>query len=309
MTNQIKTNIEIFCLYALEDEVLVKELEKHLVPVQKRGDVIIRPGSEAQAGRNKHQVIKQYIEQAQIILLFISPDFIASNDCNNIGVSLAMQKYKVAKCRIIPIVLRPTLWESELFADLKPLPANGKPVVRWESRDEALLDVARNIQLVVDDLRKTDNENRDNHRGLVNTANYVHLFDGSMECNDRQAVGRADKRMSIGDTMAVQSPGGKNLFQDDENHLITYQDVIGLWRDVIGYLKQAQFLNLAAHLEFFDIMQVESLPDHVKIFLQTGNYASYEHLKDPYNMMNLTSVLRNVFRCNCRVYLLDMSLG
>jgi hypothetical protein len=138
--------IEIFCLYALEDKIWVKELMKHLSPLQNKGLIVIRPGSEIKAGLEKRSLIRQYIEQAHIILLFISSDFIASDECNDFGVGLAMQRCETEKCRLIPIITRPTIWQDEPFAKLQALPVNTKPVARWNSKDEALFEIAQGIQ-------------------------------------------------------------------------------------------------------------------------------------------------------------------
>ncbi len=73
--------ITLFFSYSHQDETLRDELDKHLSLLERQGvlsswhDRQIVPGSEW-AGQ-----IDQHLEQAQIILLLISADFLASDYC------------------------------------------------------------------------------------------------------------------------------------------------------------------------------------------------------------------------------------
>ena len=73
--------IEIFYSYAHEDETLRKELEKHLALLQRQGHISGWNDRSISPGSNWEQEINTHLNTAQIILLLVSPRFMASNYC------------------------------------------------------------------------------------------------------------------------------------------------------------------------------------------------------------------------------------
>jgi hypothetical protein len=53
---------------------------------------------------------------------------------------------------VIPVILRPCLWQRGDFAKLRALPRHGEPVTsnKWPSQDAALNNVAEGIARVVE---------------------------------------------------------------------------------------------------------------------------------------------------------------
>jgi hypothetical protein len=107
----------------------------------------ILPGDEW-----KHH-IHDHLETADIILLLISADFIASDYCLDIEVKTALRRHESGEACVIPILLRPVDWTGAVFAKLQALPTHGRPVTMWADRDEAFLDVAQGIRKVAELLR------------------------------------------------------------------------------------------------------------------------------------------------------------
>jgi hypothetical protein len=52
------------------------------------------------------------------------------------------------------VAVRPCDWKAATAAGFKLLPTDGKPVSRWRSQDQALLDVTQGIRKVVQAIRK-----------------------------------------------------------------------------------------------------------------------------------------------------------
>ena len=50
---------------------------------------------------------------------------------------------------VIPVLLRPASLLDSPFADLKPLPGDGRPISQWSDRDAALVDVVAGVRLHV----------------------------------------------------------------------------------------------------------------------------------------------------------------
>lgn len=147
--------LEIFCCYARKDQSLLNELKKHLTPLQRRGLIAIWIDVDIDAGAVWEEEIKKHLNTAQIILLLISPDFMASEYCYSIEMQRALERHEQKEAHVIPILLRPTIRKGAPFDKLQVLPTNAKPVTdrrSWLSEDEALNDVAEGIRKVVEEL-------------------------------------------------------------------------------------------------------------------------------------------------------------
>jgi hypothetical protein len=86
------------------------------------------------AGDNIDNGIAQELEQADIILLLVSPDFLASDYCYGVEVARALERHAVGKARVIPVILRPRDWHVTAFG--KAAPPDGRPVTKWTDPDD-----------------------------------------------------------------------------------------------------------------------------------------------------------------------------
>lgn len=82
--HQRETPITIFYSYAHEDEKLRERLEKHLSLLRQQGVITEWYDRQIVAGTDWTQAIDNHLKTASIILLLISPDFLASDYCYSI---------------------------------------------------------------------------------------------------------------------------------------------------------------------------------------------------------------------------------
>ncbi|MBD0327879.1 MAG: protein kinase [Pyrinomonadaceae bacterium] len=146
--------IDVFCCYAPEDEALRVELDKHLASLQRSG--LIRVFSEAQigAGEDWQAAMARGFAAARVILLLVSPDFLALDDARwKEQVVRAIDRHRTGTAQVIPILVRACDWSMELFSGLKALPANGVAITRAPDRDHAWAEVVAGIRAVVDRLK------------------------------------------------------------------------------------------------------------------------------------------------------------
>jgi TIR domain len=144
--------ITVFYSYAHEDELLRKELEKHLTSVLSQE--LINPWHDRliAAGTEWGHAINEQLNTASLIFLLISPDFMASEYCYRIEMPRAMQRYHAQQARVIPIILRHVDWTDTPFSKLQALPTDGRPVAAWANADEAFLNVAMGVRDAIKDL-------------------------------------------------------------------------------------------------------------------------------------------------------------
>ena len=96
--------------------------------------------------------IDAHLHTAQIILLLVSADFLASDYCYDTEMQQAMTRHATGEARVIPIILRPVDWHSAPFGALQALPKDGLPVTDWSKPDNAFLDITRGIRAVAKEL-------------------------------------------------------------------------------------------------------------------------------------------------------------
>ena len=68
------------------------------------------------------------LRSAQIILLLVSADFLASDYCSDIEIELALERHAQSEAVAIPIIVRPVDWVTAPFANLRVFPSDGNPV-------------------------------------------------------------------------------------------------------------------------------------------------------------------------------------
>jgi hypothetical protein len=140
-----QSSIRLFYSYSHKDKDLRDELEKHLSILKRHGLITGWNDRKIGAGKEWEKEISSHLENAQIILLLISSDFIASDYCYSVEMKKALQRHETGEARVIPIILRPVEWAETPFSKLQILPTDAKPVTLWEDIDEAFSIIARGI--------------------------------------------------------------------------------------------------------------------------------------------------------------------
>lgn len=146
--------IEVFISYSHKDESLKDDLYIHLANLTRQEKIKPWQDRAIEAGIEWDAEIKARLESAGLILLLITPRFIASEYCFDKEMQRAMERHAVGTARVIPIIMKPCDWQDTAFSKLQVLPKDAKPVTSWSDRDEALLDVVKGIRRAVDSLAK-----------------------------------------------------------------------------------------------------------------------------------------------------------
>jgi hypothetical protein len=144
--------VSVFVQYSHVDDQLRKELGKHLSVLERRG--IIRSWYDRMigAGAEWEGMIDVHLNDARVILLLISADFIASQYCYDVEMKRALARHDERQALVIPIMLRAVSLKGTPFAKLQALPKDAKPVVTWADRDSAFVDVTDGLRNEIQDL-------------------------------------------------------------------------------------------------------------------------------------------------------------
>lgn len=154
MSDMNSNHIKVFISYAHEDSRLKEELLTSLAALKREGIIETWEDREIIPGNQWKNEIDEELEVANIILLLVSPDFIASDYCQGIEVKRALERNSIGEAIVIPVILRPTDWTNTPFANLEAVPENARPVTKWKSHDEAFLNINTGIRRAIQNSRQ-----------------------------------------------------------------------------------------------------------------------------------------------------------
>ncbi|HEY5004534.1 MAG TPA: toll/interleukin-1 receptor domain-containing protein, partial [Ktedonobacteraceae bacterium] len=146
--------VQVFYSYAHEDETLLRKLDSHLSSLKREEKIASWYDRDIRAGSDWERAIDERINTADIILLLISSDFIASNYCYSVEAKRALERHYAGEARIIPIILRPVDWQRTPLGQFQALPHDGKPLASYSDKDKACLEIVQGIRQVVDETFK-----------------------------------------------------------------------------------------------------------------------------------------------------------
>src|SRR3981081_3174650 len=138
-----RTQLHIFYCYAHEDRAFRESLDSHLTEFKRQHLLTTWSDREIRAGEEWKTVIDTYLQEADIILCLVSPDFLASDYCYERGMQKALARHKEGAARVLPILIRPTYWENTPLSELKMLPSGALPVILWPNPDTAWVNIIK----------------------------------------------------------------------------------------------------------------------------------------------------------------------
>jgi internalin A len=147
--------MRLFYSYSHRDEQLRNELETHLKLLQRQGLIETWQDRKIEAGEEWKEKIDENLERADIILLLVSSDFIASDYCYEMEMSRALERHEKGDARVVPVIVRDVNWVHAPFAKLQSLPKDGQAVTVWQDKDSAWRNVAEGIEKIAEEMRRS----------------------------------------------------------------------------------------------------------------------------------------------------------
>jgi hypothetical protein len=104
------------------------------------------------AGTEWEPQIYENLEEADIVLLFVSSYFVASDYCYSKEMRRALERHRAKEARVIPILVRPTDVDDTPIANLQ-MPPGKNAVTKFKDRHEGWATVTKKLREVVTELR------------------------------------------------------------------------------------------------------------------------------------------------------------
>jgi hypothetical protein len=145
--------IEVFISYSKQDKEFRDRLLAHLRPLEREGIVTwhdrqILPGTEWD------EEIKARLNAADIILLLISADFLATDYCNRVEIPEALQRHEADEAIVMPVILRSCSWQYTPLAKIQAYPEKAEPIRSWKDIDEAYTNVVNGVYLTATKIKE-----------------------------------------------------------------------------------------------------------------------------------------------------------
>jgi internalin A len=150
LNNEPLSSIQLFYSYSRKDETLRDSLDTHLKLLQRQGLIKSWYDRNIDAGDDWKRRIDENLERADIILLLVSANFIASDYCYEKEMKRALERHASGEAQVIPIILRDVDLNGVPFAGIQYLPKNGKAITLWKNRDSAWRNISEGIRKVAD---------------------------------------------------------------------------------------------------------------------------------------------------------------
>lgn len=180
--------IKLFISYCHKDEILVSKFINHLAPLKNNGLIKEWIDRKIITGEEFQENIDNALENAEMIFLMISDNFLASTACLKEKNDSLLLKNKKG-IRVIPIILSPCAWtEHSELSELLAIPTDGKPITKFDDQNEGWLDTIKWIKPVCQSIKQIKQiKQNDNFNDFLNGADILsksHHNKETVELND-----------------------------------------------------------------------------------------------------------------------------
>lgn len=116
------SSLNLFISYSHADDALRERLEIHLTILKRQGVIQMWNDRAIEPGKPWEKEILENLKTADIVLLLVSADFLASDFCQHIELTLAMERHHSGEACVIPVFLSSCDWKHAQFGKLQGVP-------------------------------------------------------------------------------------------------------------------------------------------------------------------------------------------
>ncbi len=144
----------VFVSYSRKDNALLDQLRAALVPYERIGTLHIWADMLTEPGEKWESEIVDHLDNAQIVILLLSNDFLSSSYCMDVEFPRVRVREKKGECTIVPIVVRACRYDLLKIGEIQAIVPGGKPVDEHEKPDRAWHEVTKELDRVIETRKK-----------------------------------------------------------------------------------------------------------------------------------------------------------
>lgn len=229
------SKLKVFISYAKVDRDYVYKLKRHLTGLIRNGfiedwsDLGVLPGSET-VTKTKAQ-----LEEADIIIFLISPDFINSDYINDFEIKKTIERHYKGEAQIVPVIIRPCDFSSLSLDKFNILPKNKKAISTWENEDKAWSNILLGLKKVINGF------DRDEWGNYINTAKKVEQINFPKHSVDNllTEIDKDNIEYAIKELLTITKENNKKLFNQAIILWSRFKSYNSNWNDGLISDKQA----------------------------------------------------------------------
>ena len=144
--------VSIFTAYAAEDKAFADKLKKKMKYLVRQHKVHFLDRAAIKIGTDVEKNMKAYLNEAQIILLLLSDEFLACDEIHERDLKIAVERHTAGEIQVIPIKYSSCVYEGYAFEHLQSLPRDANVFINsYEERkkEQVLTKVVTDIGDIV----------------------------------------------------------------------------------------------------------------------------------------------------------------
>lgn len=150
----VRRSCRIFVSYARVDEPHRLRLAVHLAPLVREGLVDVWCDQAVAAGSDWERDIQHELATADIVMLLVTPDFVASDYCFERELPEVLRRNEEDGLCVLPVLVKSVDLVNLPIGRFQGLPTDLWPISAWRDADEAWLRVARDVRNAAEELAR-----------------------------------------------------------------------------------------------------------------------------------------------------------
>ena len=158
--------MKLFLSYCHKDESHKDDFRKHASVLEKSGMITMWHDREIVVGESFQQRIDENLEEADIIVFFVSAEFLNSDFCQA-EMDRALELAGERGVDMMPIIISPCDWQNSKIGNVQSAPTDGKAVELWGNKNQAWTDIVKHLRILLDKHACIKKEPTEEFRGFA----------------------------------------------------------------------------------------------------------------------------------------------
>ncbi|XXY51740.1 TIR domain-containing protein [Sorangium sp. So ce269] len=140
--------VRVLISFSPADRALEEQLVRHLHVLVRFAGIDLWTADRVRAGEDWREAFEAALEHADVALLLMSADFLASDLVQDVEVPKLLRRREEGGLKVIPVLLRSCLWHAHPWlGGLSPLPGGDRAIasLQGDDRDRALMGIAAEV--------------------------------------------------------------------------------------------------------------------------------------------------------------------
>ncbi len=156
-----KKSLNVFVSYSHMDKKFKNEFLQQMKSLEWTHNINVWHDGEILAGENIDEKVLAQLNKSDVVLLLVSPNFLASHYCINVELKKAIERHKAKECIVVPVILQKSNIDETLsFSSLMRVPEDGRPIQSYKPKNNGYVDAVSRIKQMINstfkNAKKTD---------------------------------------------------------------------------------------------------------------------------------------------------------